>query len=127
MLRAYHRKLVPVEVGEHHAKDWFRSLLSGIEFLHKRGVVHNDIKYDLLSGYPSTYNSYVLIPSAFTDQRTSSYLTIMSLFSWTLVSLSVTIFLSLQPSTVTSHTVLPKYVSHNHTAYSYHLFTYHPK
>ncbi|CAL1712476.1 unnamed protein product [Somion occarium] len=41
---AYHPKLVPVEVSEHHAKEWFRSLLSGIEFLHKRGVVHNDIK-----------------------------------------------------------------------------------
>ncbi|KAK7690268.1 hypothetical protein QCA50_006923 [Cerrena zonata] len=41
---AYHRKLVPVEVAEHHAKEWFHSLLSGIEFLHKRGVVHNDIK-----------------------------------------------------------------------------------
>ncbi|KAF8887180.1 hypothetical protein BD779DRAFT_1528545 [Infundibulicybe gibba] len=36
--------LVPVEVEETKARQWFRSLLSGVEFLHKRGVVHNDIK-----------------------------------------------------------------------------------
>lgn len=42
--RAYYPRLVPVEVPERHAKEWFRSLLSGVEFLHKRGVVHNDIK-----------------------------------------------------------------------------------
>ncbi|KAF8645210.1 hypothetical protein AX16_008037 [Volvariella volvacea WC 439] len=36
--------LVPVEVAESKAREWFRSLLSGVEFLHKRGVVHNDIK-----------------------------------------------------------------------------------
>ncbi|KAI0260657.1 hypothetical protein BC834DRAFT_973256 [Gloeopeniophorella convolvens] len=36
--------LVPVEVPERKAKEWFRSLLSGVEFLHARGVVHNDIK-----------------------------------------------------------------------------------
>ncbi|TFY64348.1 hypothetical protein EVJ58_g2676 [Rhodofomes roseus] len=41
---AYHPRLVPVEVPERHSKPWFRSLLSGVEFLHKRGVVHNDIK-----------------------------------------------------------------------------------
>ncbi|KDQ62647.1 hypothetical protein JAAARDRAFT_121619 [Jaapia argillacea MUCL 33604] len=41
---AYHPRLIPVEVDEPHAKEWFRSLLSGVEFLHKRGVVHNDIK-----------------------------------------------------------------------------------
>ncbi|KAI0754696.1 hypothetical protein C8Q80DRAFT_1266285 [Daedaleopsis nitida] len=41
---AYHPRLVTVEVSETHAKEWFRSLLSGIDFLHKRGVVHNDIK-----------------------------------------------------------------------------------
>ncbi|KAH9936578.1 uncharacterized protein B0H18DRAFT_1113952 [Fomitopsis serialis] len=41
---AYHPRLVPVEVPEKHSKPWFRSLLSGVEFLHKRGVVHNDIK-----------------------------------------------------------------------------------
>ncbi|KAI0315826.1 hypothetical protein OF83DRAFT_1061408 [Amylostereum chailletii] len=37
-------ELIPVEVPEHKAKEWMRSLLSGVEFLHKRGVVHNDIK-----------------------------------------------------------------------------------
>ncbi|KAK0504145.1 hypothetical protein EDD18DRAFT_1099375 [Armillaria luteobubalina] len=36
--------LVPVEVDESRARGWFRFLLSGVEFLHKRGVVHNDIK-----------------------------------------------------------------------------------
>ncbi|TBU59232.1 hypothetical protein BD310DRAFT_948155 [Dichomitus squalens] len=41
---AYHPRLITVEVSEQHAKEWFRSLLSGVEFLHKRGVVHNDIK-----------------------------------------------------------------------------------
>ncbi|KAL1950380.1 hypothetical protein VTO73DRAFT_5504 [Trametes versicolor] len=41
---AFHPRLITVEVSEPHAKEWFRSLLSGVEFLHKRGVVHNDIK-----------------------------------------------------------------------------------
>ncbi|KAF7364956.1 Protein kinase domain-containing protein [Mycena venus] len=36
--------LVPVEVDESKAREWFHFLLSGVEFLHKRGVVHNDIK-----------------------------------------------------------------------------------
>jgi serine/threonine protein kinase len=40
----YFPELVPVEVPETKAKDWFRSLLSGVAFLHKRGIVHNDIK-----------------------------------------------------------------------------------
>ena len=42
--RAYHSRLIPVEVDEPIAKVWFKSLLSGVEFLHIRGVVHNDIK-----------------------------------------------------------------------------------
>lgn len=46
--RAYHPALIPVEVEESRARTWLRYLLSGVEFLHKRGVVHNDIKYDLL-------------------------------------------------------------------------------
>ncbi|KIJ62557.1 hypothetical protein HYDPIDRAFT_93826 [Hydnomerulius pinastri MD-312] len=41
---AYLPTLVPVEVSEPRAKEWFRSLLSGVHFLHSRGVVHNDIK-----------------------------------------------------------------------------------
>ncbi|KAF8631694.1 hypothetical protein AX15_002243 [Amanita polypyramis BW_CC] len=36
--------LIPVEVDEARARHWFRLLLSGVDFLHKRGVVHNDIK-----------------------------------------------------------------------------------
>jgi serine/threonine protein kinase len=44
LLREYLPELVPVEVPEHKARDWFRSLLSGVQFLHSRGVVHNDIK-----------------------------------------------------------------------------------
>ncbi|KAG7445820.1 kinase-like protein [Guyanagaster necrorhizus] len=41
---AYLPALVPVEVDESQARGWFRFLLSGVEFLHNRGVVHNDIK-----------------------------------------------------------------------------------
>ncbi|KAF9781712.1 hypothetical protein BJ322DRAFT_1010425 [Thelephora terrestris] len=41
---AYLPRLIPVEVDEPIAKIWFKSLLSGVEFLHSRGVVHNDIK-----------------------------------------------------------------------------------
>ncbi|KAE9394875.1 hypothetical protein BT96DRAFT_998101 [Gymnopus androsaceus JB14] len=41
---AYHPDLVTVQVSEPHARVWFRYLLSAIQFLHKRGVVHNDIK-----------------------------------------------------------------------------------
>ncbi|KAG2049049.1 kinase-like protein [Suillus hirtellus] len=41
---AYLPTLVPVEVSEPRAKEWFRSLLGGVHFLHERGVVHNDIK-----------------------------------------------------------------------------------
>lgn len=41
---AYLPTLVPVEVSEPRAREWFRSLLSGVHFLHRRGVVHNDIK-----------------------------------------------------------------------------------
>ncbi|KAJ3572947.1 hypothetical protein NP233_g2751 [Leucocoprinus birnbaumii] len=40
----YLPSLVPVEVEESKAREWFHFLLSGIEFLHQRGVVHNDIK-----------------------------------------------------------------------------------
>lgn len=43
--RAYLPRLIPVEVDEPIAKVWFKSLLSGVEFLHIRGVVHNDIKW----------------------------------------------------------------------------------
>lgn len=44
LLREYLPELVPVEVPEHKAKEWFQSLLSGVQFLHSRGVVHNDVK-----------------------------------------------------------------------------------
>ena len=44
LFRSYLPTLVPVEVEELKAREWFRFLLSGVEFLHKRGVVHNDIK-----------------------------------------------------------------------------------
>ena len=42
--REYLPELVPVEVPEHKAKEWFQSLVSGVQFLHSRGVVHNDLK-----------------------------------------------------------------------------------
>ena len=45
LVRAYLPTPVPVEVSEPRAKEWFKSLLSGVHFLHSRGVVHNDIKY----------------------------------------------------------------------------------
>ncbi|KAL4261794.1 non-specific serine/threonine protein kinase [Pleurotus pulmonarius] len=41
---AYLPTLITVEVDESRARTWFRFLLSGVEFLHQRGVVHNDIK-----------------------------------------------------------------------------------
>ncbi|KAG8214433.1 hypothetical protein J3R82DRAFT_9456 [Butyriboletus roseoflavus] len=41
---AYLPTLVPVEVSESRAMGWFKYLLSGVHFLHSRGVVHNDIK-----------------------------------------------------------------------------------
>ncbi|GJE88475.1 protein kinase domain-containing protein [Phanerochaete sordida] len=41
---AYHPRLVSVEVPEPYAKEWFRSLLSGVQYLHDRGIAHNDIK-----------------------------------------------------------------------------------
>lgn len=40
----YLPRLVPVEVRESKAKIWFESLLGGVEHLHARGIVHNDIK-----------------------------------------------------------------------------------
>ena len=44
ILRKYLPRLIPVEVPESKAREWCRSLVSAIDFLHKRGVVHNDIK-----------------------------------------------------------------------------------
>jgi serine/threonine protein kinase len=42
--RDYLPRLVPVEVKETKARQWFISLLGAITFLHSKGVVHNDIK-----------------------------------------------------------------------------------
>ncbi|KAL4250578.1 Serine/threonine-protein kinase ATG1 [Abortiporus biennis] len=67
---AFQPRLVPVEVGERHAKEWFRSLLSGVEFLHKRGVVHNDIKpANILL---STENVPVLVDFGFAERYDQS-------------------------------------------------------
>ncbi|KAF6755803.1 kinase-like domain-containing protein [Ephemerocybe angulata] len=41
---SYLPTLIPVEVEESKCREWFRFLLSGVDFLHRRGVVHNDIK-----------------------------------------------------------------------------------
>ena len=38
MNRAYLPRLIPVEVDEPIARVWFKSLLSGIEFLHTRST-----------------------------------------------------------------------------------------
>ncbi|PVG00265.1 kinase-like protein [Serendipita vermifera] len=35
---------LPVKVDERKAKAWFETLASGVEFMHARGVAHNDIK-----------------------------------------------------------------------------------
>ncbi|OCH84370.1 kinase-like protein [Obba rivulosa] len=62
----YHPHLVPVEVPEQYSREWFRSLLSGVEFLHKRGIVHNDIKpANILLSYE---NVPVLIDFGFAEQ-----------------------------------------------------------
>lgn len=42
--RPFLPQLIPVEVPELRAKEWLHSLLSGVAFIHQRGVVHNDIK-----------------------------------------------------------------------------------
>ncbi|KAJ7625320.1 hypothetical protein DFH06DRAFT_1304939 [Mycena polygramma] len=58
--------LVPVEVEESKAREWFHFLLSGVEFLHKRGVVHNDIKpANILL---STKNIPVLVDFGFAEK-----------------------------------------------------------
>lgn len=44
IIMEYLPSLVPVEVSETKAIEWFRALLSAIAFLHSKGVVHNDIK-----------------------------------------------------------------------------------
>ncbi|KAH6912813.1 CAMK/CAMKL/MARK protein kinase [Coprinopsis sp. MPI-PUGE-AT-0042] len=41
---AYVPTVMPVEVEEAKARVWFRDLLSAVEYLHRMGVVHNDIK-----------------------------------------------------------------------------------
>lgn len=65
--RAYLPTPVPVEVSEPRAKEWFKSLLSGVHFLHSRGVVHNDIKY-VHPIVPVTQHQ-CLIPSPQTGQH----------------------------------------------------------
>ncbi|KAJ7758141.1 hypothetical protein DFH07DRAFT_818885 [Mycena maculata] len=63
---AYLPTLVPVEVDESKARQWFHFLLSGVEFLHKRGVVHNDIKpANILL---STKNIPVLVDFGFAEK-----------------------------------------------------------
>ncbi|KAJ7433039.1 hypothetical protein B0H11DRAFT_773977 [Mycena galericulata] len=63
---AYLPTLVPVEVDESKAREWFHFLLSGVEFLHKRGVVHNDIKpANILL---STKNIPVLVDFGFAEK-----------------------------------------------------------
>ncbi|KAJ7069621.1 CAMK/CAMKL/MARK protein kinase [Mycena amicta] len=63
---AYLPALIPVEVDESKAREWFHFLLSGVEFLHKRGVVHNDIKpANILL---STKNIPVLVDFGFAER-----------------------------------------------------------
>jgi serine/threonine protein kinase len=46
--RPYLPQLIPVEVPEMRAREWLHSLVSAVAFCHRRGVVHNDIKYGML-------------------------------------------------------------------------------
>jgi serine/threonine protein kinase len=47
--RPYLPQLIPVEVPEPRAKEWLQSLVSAVDFCHRRGIVHNDIKYNTCS------------------------------------------------------------------------------
>ncbi|KZT42632.1 kinase-like protein [Sistotremastrum suecicum HHB10207 ss-3] len=64
----YLPRLIPVEVSETKAREWFRSLLSGVEFLHKRGVVHNDIKPANILLSPATPPVPVLVDFGFAEK-----------------------------------------------------------
>jgi serine/threonine protein kinase len=86
--RAFLPTLVPVEVDESKSKEWFRSLLSGVEFLHKRGVVHNDIKFVYLIDLSLLTRVYLTF---LTDQLTFCFLITTSLYLSTLASLRSTI------------------------------------
>ncbi|KZV92720.1 kinase-like protein [Exidia glandulosa HHB12029] len=64
----YLPRLVPVEVREDKAKEWFRALASGVEFLHRRGVVHNDIKPANILLTSSTTPTPVLVDFGFAQR-----------------------------------------------------------
>ncbi|KAK4051610.1 hypothetical protein OIV83_002750 [Microbotryomycetes sp. JL201] len=40
----HHPRLIPISLPEQSAKPYFRQLLSAVDYLHARGVTHNDIK-----------------------------------------------------------------------------------
>ena len=50
-----------MEVPETKARGWFRCLLSAVHFLHKRGVVHNDIKLVFnIKAYKTSFSLLIL-------------------------------------------------------------------
>ncbi|KAM0789728.1 hypothetical protein ACM66B_006585 [Microbotryomycetes sp. NB124-2] len=44
IVMAHHPRLIPVSIPEALAKPYFQQLVSAVDFLHARGVTHNDIK-----------------------------------------------------------------------------------
>lgn len=102
--RSYLPTLIPVEVEESRAKWWFSSLLSGVDFLHKRGVVHNDIKSVFHFGY--TRIIIQIVP--FVGPPTFYLATSASLFSWILALLRSTMLVHPRPSTAILSTVLQR-------------------
>ena len=66
--REYLPHLIPVEVPEPKAREWFRSLLSAVLFLHDRGIVHNDIEY------VSCYSTWELFVQLMSSRRSANIL-----------------------------------------------------
>jgi serine/threonine-protein kinase GIN4 len=40
----FHPRLLSIEVPEKRATKWFKELLSAVDYLHTKGITHNDIK-----------------------------------------------------------------------------------
>ncbi|KAI5481803.1 hypothetical protein MNV49_000080 [Pseudohyphozyma bogoriensis] len=77
----HHPRLMPVELPEVKAKDYFRQLVDAVAFLHREGCSHNDIKpANILL---SSSDSPVLVDFGFAQQYTlSSTDQFLSSLSW---------------------------------------------